>query len=226
MKIESMITSINKALREISTVFGKHSQEYMNLKLVVKRNIPSVLQVNDPNYPLRISRSKTVMAGFNSPKSRQGLENVYDFIKSNPEEHKDAYNIRNLAQKYDDSWNLSRSRVLSEKERFKAMAMMRMVENHLFVTIDSDMVDEIEDPATKQAVLKMMKNAGLTRDDEDLREDYWNEAVDLFESAIKRQGQDYLNGVKMSQAAQSAAQSTATTRADVDKTDYTKYTGR
>lgn len=215
MKIESAVKLINKRVKEITTVFGKDSYEYMQLKSIVVGNLPREL-IRMKDGIINISRSKKVAEGLYNYQFE--MENITSFLKGT--DRLDAngrempYTALRLSRTYDST--MTGKRLPNEIERIRQQAMARaaildIIEDYYLA------IDDIEDPTTQLTARQMFSDRRGTSGKTAM--DLYDAACNFVKDALAEQATgDY--GIKSE--VKSTAYQERTSIADLLRGGYTK----
>ena len=154
MKLESAITSINRILRNTAKVFGLNTQEYNDMKYLVKSINPNMdlFISTKEGEPIRVLRSKTAM---------RGLSYFQTDVEETLEAMRRTGSVLQKAKKYDPTMTEKRLSSPIEKKRIRKLAVQESAKNYM-IPDWYKAIDDIEDLKLQaQARSKFRDGRGL-----------------------------------------------------------------
>lgn len=166
MKLESAITSINRILRNTAKVFGLNTQEYNDMKYLVKSISPNMdlFTTSKEGEPLRILRSKTALKGLSSFQTvvmNNGEPEIIYSVEETLRAMRRTGSVLEKAKKYDPTMAEKRLSSPIEKMRIRKLAVRESAINYM-IPDWYRAIDEIEEPKLQaQARSKFRDGRGL-----------------------------------------------------------------
>lgn len=166
MTLESIIVSINRILRNTAKVFGLNTQEYHDMKYLVKsfNEHMDLFTTSTPGEPIRILRSKTAMGAlkdFSHLEVKDGKETLVYDIEDTLKAMRRSGSVLQKAKKYDPTMTEKRLSSPIEKKRIRKLAVQESAKNYM-IPDWYKAIDDIEDLKLQaQARSKFRDGRGL-----------------------------------------------------------------